>query len=90
MYKIVEFSHLLIEQFYNNNKDKNLVFIDATCGRGNDTLKLAETLNHTGTIVAYDIQNEAIKDTKEFDPKKIISYLEALLPEVDYLEPKSI
>lgn len=65
MYKIVEFSHLLIEQFYNNNnKGKNLVFIDATCGRGNDTLKLAETLNHTGTIVAYDIQNEAIKDTK--------------------------
>ena len=36
------------------------------------------------------ICTEAIKDTKEFDPKKIISYLEALLPEVDYLEPKSI
>lgn len=36
------------------------------------------------------ICTEAIKDTKEFNPKKIISYLEDLLPEVDYLEPKNI
>lgn len=36
------------------------------------------------------ICTEAIKDTKEFDSKKIISYLEDLLPEVNYLEPKNI
>lgn len=65
MYKIVEFSHLLIEEFYNRNKRDNLIFIDATCGRGNDTLKLAQTLHHTGTIIAYDIQQVALHDTQE-------------------------
>ncbi len=36
------------------------------------------------------ICTEAIKDSKEFSPDKIISYLEALLPEIDYLEPKNV
>lgn len=65
MFKIVEFSHVLIDEFYQRNKNRELIFIDATCGRGNDTLKLATTLNHNGTIVAYDIQEEAINDTKK-------------------------
>ena len=36
------------------------------------------------------ICTEAIKDTKEFSSDKIIKYLEKLLPEIDYLEPKNI
>ncbi len=64
MFKIVEFSHFLITEFYQKNKEKYLTFIDATCGKGNDTLFLAETLNHNGTVVAYDIQEEAIDITK--------------------------
>ena len=36
------------------------------------------------------ICTEAIKDSKEFSPDKIISYLEDLLPEIDYLEPKNV
>ena len=34
------------------------------------------------------ICTEAIKDSKEFNPEKIIGYLEDLLPEIDYLEKK--
>ncbi|WP_414055256.1 class I SAM-dependent methyltransferase [Macrococcus equi] len=39
--------------------------IDATCGNGNDTLFLAQTLNHTGHIHAFDIQAQAINNTQE-------------------------
>ena len=65
MFKIVEFSHILIQEFYKRNKNKNLIFIDATCGNGNDTLFLAKTLNHVGTIIAYDIQKKAIEETQK-------------------------
>lgn len=38
--------------------------IDATCGNGNDTLFLAE-LAHRGHVHAFDIQSEAIENTKK-------------------------
>lgn len=65
MYKIVEFSHILINDFFNKYKNKDLTFIDATCGMGNDTLFLANLLNNKGSIIAYDIQEIAINSTKE-------------------------
>ncbi|MCE4956394.1 tRNA (mnm(5)s(2)U34)-methyltransferase [Macrococcoides caseolyticum] len=39
--------------------------IDATCGNGFDTLFLAQTLNHKGHIHAFDIQQQAIKNTQQ-------------------------
>ncbi|MCU7558327.1 class I SAM-dependent methyltransferase [Macrococcus capreoli] len=45
--------------------DQDVTVIDATCGNGNDTLYLAQTLNHTGHIHAFDIQPQAINNTKE-------------------------
>lgn len=65
MYKIVEFSHLLITEFYKKNNDRALTFIDATCGMGNDSLHLAKTLNNNGEIIVYDIQDVAIYETKK-------------------------
>lgn len=65
MFKIVEFSHILIKEFYFRNKDKELTFIDATCGMGNDSLFMASLLNNNGQLVCYDIQDIAIKTTKE-------------------------
>ncbi len=65
MFKIVEFSHLLISQFYNKNKDRHLTFIDATCGMGNDSLFIANTLKDTDNLICYDIQEIAINNTKE-------------------------
>lgn len=39
--------------------------IDATCGNGNDTLFLAQTLKNTGHIHAFDIQRQAIMNSQE-------------------------
>lgn len=40
------------------------IVIDATCGNGNDTLFLAQLLNGTGHIHAFDIQTQAIINAK--------------------------
>ena len=65
MFKIVEFSHYLITEHYKRLNRNDLIFVDATCGMGNDSLFMAETLNHTGHLVCYDIQDVAISTTKE-------------------------
>ena len=41
------------------------VAIDATSGNGHDTLFLAETVGHQGTVIAFDIQEEALQQAKE-------------------------
>mgnify|MGYP002540374576 CR=1 FL=1 len=63
MFKIVEFSHLLIHEYLKQNTKENLLLVDATCGAGNDTLFMAKELNNRGTIIAYDIQEIAIHKT---------------------------
>ncbi len=40
------------------------IVIDATCGNGNDTLFLAKRA-HRGLVYAFDIQEEAINNTKK-------------------------
>lgn len=44
---------------------ENQICIDATCGNGNDTLFLCRALKNTGCVLAFDIQNDAINNTKE-------------------------
>lgn len=39
--------------------------IDATCGNGNDTLFLSQTVGPSGKVYGFDIQEQAIKKTKE-------------------------
>lgn len=63
MFKIVEFSHLLINEYFKKYKHSNMVFIDATCGRGNDTIYMANLLKDVGHVYSYDIQQEAIDYT---------------------------
>lgn len=65
MFKIVEFSHLLIKEYYERYKHSNMTFIDATCGRGNDTIYMARLLENSGIVYSYDIQNIAIEYTKQ-------------------------
>lgn len=63
MYKIVEFSHTLIEDFINKYFHNNMILIDATCGRGNDTIFMANLIKQNGHVYSYDIQEEAINYT---------------------------
>lgn len=39
--------------------------IDATMGNGNDTLFLAQLVGPDGSVIAYDIQPQAVEKTKE-------------------------
>lgn len=64
MYKIVEFSHKLIYDFYNQNKSSKMIFIDATCGNGEDSLFIANLIKDTDSLICYDIQEQAINTTK--------------------------
>lgn len=75
MYKIVEFTHHIIKDYLLSHKDKYLYVLDATCGAGNDTMFIANNITK-GEIDAYDIQLDAILQTKELlkDCKCIVNY----------------
>lgn len=55
----------LAKQFISSVLKKGDFAIDATMGRGNDTVLLCELVGKKGTVLAFDIQQEAINSTKE-------------------------
>lgn len=61
MAKITNIAHLFLKEHL---KDGDTA-IDATCGNGYDTLFLAKLVGDTGIIHAYDIQEQAILNTKQ-------------------------
>lgn len=50
--------------------------IDATAGRGRDTLFLARLVGKKGRVIAFDIQEEAVKSTQELLMSEGISHAE--------------
>lgn len=60
-YQITEWCHHFIKDHV---KEGNCC-IDATAGNGNDTLVLCELVGETGKVIAFDIQEEAIANTKK-------------------------
>ena len=64
MFKIVEFSHLLINEYIKSSHLDHIRALDATCGNGFDTIFISKLLENKGTVDAYDIQLEAINHTK--------------------------
>lgn len=79
MFKIVEFSHFLIQQYFEKYKKEKMVFIDATCGRGKDTIFMANILKEHGKVYSYDIQPEAISFTAQELTKNKINNVELRL-----------
>lgn len=80
MYRIVEFSHYLINDFLNSfSKDQNLLCIDATLGNGNDALYIIEKASkfkiQNCQVIGYEIQDLAIRNTMEKVEKLKISNL---------------
>lgn len=57
----VLFSHLIMKNILANGD----VVIDATCGNGHDTLFLANLVGKAGSVYAFDIQAEAINNTRQ-------------------------
>ena len=65
MFKIVEFSHLIIKEYIENSNLSFIRCLDATCGMGNDTIYISKLLKEHGHIDSYDIQSIAVETTKE-------------------------
>lgn len=57
---ILPFARTLIDTYI----EQGSTVIDATCGNGNDTLYLAQQLDGSGVIHAFDIQQSAINNSK--------------------------
>lgn len=60
----------LAKEFISNFLKKGDTAIDATMGRGNDTLLLCQLIGENGKVFAFDIQEDALISTKE----KLIEY----------------
>lgn len=60
-YQITEWCH----HFIREHVQKGDCCIDATAGNGNDTQLLCELVGENGKVYAFDIQEEAVKHTKE-------------------------
>lgn len=56
----VNISHKAVEQV----AGKGDIVVDATCGRGKDTLFLAQLVGRNGKVYAFDIQESAIESTR--------------------------
>ena len=55
----------IVKVWMKNHIKKGDICIDATAGRGNDTVFLCELVGESGKVYAFDIQEEAVKSTKE-------------------------
>lgn len=54
----------LAHQWLKDNISEGDICIDATAGRGNDTVFLCDCVGEQGRVIAFDIQEEAINSTK--------------------------
>lgn len=60
-YQITEWCHHFIREHVKAGD----LCIDATAGNGNDTLLLCELVGEQGKVIAFDIQEEAVENTKK-------------------------
>src|SRR5690625_5705615 len=58
---ILNYAHHLLEE----SVSKGETVIDATCGNGNDTVFLSKTVGDEGRVLAFDIQRQAIQNTRQ-------------------------
>ena len=59
--RVIPFAHHLIEQAVQPGD----CVVDATCGNGHDTVMLSRATSDLGKVYAFDIQAEAIENTKK-------------------------
>lgn len=58
---ILNYSHHLLNKSINQGD----IAIDATCGNGNDTLYLSKIVGEQGKVIAFDIQEQAIQNSRQ-------------------------
>ena len=87
MYKIVDFSKVLMKDFINSLNKQNLICVDATLGNGNDSLYLSKLLDSNGNVYAYDIQELSITNSTKLN-KNLSKAIVSLLSERGDLEER--
>lgn len=55
----------LCHRYWAEHLSPGMVCIDATAGRGRDTLLLCEAVGETGHVFAFDVQPDAIESTRQ-------------------------
>ena len=60
-YQITEWCH----RFIREHVKEGALCIDATAGNGNDTMLLCQLVGDSGKVLAFDIQQKAVENTKE-------------------------
>lgn len=58
---ILNYAHYLLEETIQSGEK----VIDATCGNGNDTLFFSKLVGENGHVYAFDIQDQAIANTRK-------------------------
>ena len=59
-YQITEYCHRLLQDYIHEGDH----CIDATCGKGHDTEFLCRLAGKTGRVYGFDIQMEAVEQTR--------------------------
>lgn len=90
-YQITEWCHECIRGHVNPGD----LCIDATAGNGNDTEFLCRLVGDTGRVLAFDIQDSAIRATRARLQKNGLSRIGTLIPDSHvhmdrYAEPESV
>ncbi|MFD1040167.1 class I SAM-dependent methyltransferase [Virgibacillus byunsanensis] len=87
---ILHFSHQLLE----DTVTKGETVIDATCGNGCDTLYISKLVGEHGHVLAFDVQEQAIKNTelllKENTRKNVTLIHDSHTQILDYLREDTI
>ncbi len=85
----------LAHRFLRENIKEGSFCIDATAGRGGDTLLLAGLVGETGHVLAFDIQQEAVESTRARLGQAGLAHRAEVLQESHhrmkhYAEPESV
>jgi len=60
----------LAHQYWRSHLKEGDLAIDATCGNGHDTLVLAELVGKKGRVIALDIQDQALENSRRIVKEK--------------------
>ena len=90
MYKIVDFSKVLMKDFINSLNKQNIICVDATLGNGYDSLYLSKLLNTNGNVYAYDIQELSIANSTKLFSEHNVTNIHPKLKSHEFIEENDI
>lgn len=78
--------HHYVELLLNDYLKEGMICIDATCGNGHDTIKLAKVVGANGHVYGFDIQSTAIDHTSDLINQHKLSNVTLFLDSHDLFE----